>query len=310
MKLVRYGAIAAFYERVEAFLLEREAEHNLLLGISATLQHQPGYYTSPPYLAAVEQNGEVALVVMRTPPHSPVLSLAAPDCAADQALDLLAGDLRAVYGAQVNGVNGPSALSLGFAERWREATGRAYRVSVRERIYRLDAVTPVAGVAGTMRAATEADRSLLERWVVEFQDEALPPTEFRMPPERWVTLQLTPPMRNIVLWVDAEGLPVTMVGVRHSTPHGATIGPVYTPPEQRRRGYASACVAAVSQQLLDEGRQFCFLYTNLDNPTSNHIYQTIGYRPVSDATVYDFEAAVASGGADSENNGDTRDASA
>lgn len=310
MKLVRYGDVATFYERVEAFLLEREAEHYLLLGIAATLQDQSGYYTSVPYLAAVEQDGEIALVAMRTPPHNPVLSLAASDAVADQALDLLAGDLRAVYGEQVNGVLGPSALSLGFAVRWREATGRAYHVSVREGIYRLDTVTPVAGVAGTMRSATEADRSLLERWLVEFQDEALPSTAIRMPAERWVTLQLTPPLRDIALWLDTEGLPVTMVGFRYSTPRGATIGPVYTPPEQRRRGYASACVAAVSQQLLDEGRQFCFLNTDLDNPTSNHIYQTIGYRPVSDATVYDFEAAVASGGADSENNGDTRDASA
>ncbi len=310
MKLVRYGDVEAFAERVEAFLLEREAEHNLLLGIIETLRRQPGYYTSVPYLASVEQDGQIVLVAMRTPPHNPVLSRAAPDTAGDQALDLLAGDLRATYGDDVNGVIGPSALSLGFAERWREATGRADRVSLRERIYRLDAVTPVEGVAGAIRTATEADRALLERWVAEFQDEALPPTAVRMPPERFVALRLMPPARGIVLWVDAEGLPVTMVGFSRSTPHGATIGPVYTPPDQRRRGYASACVAAVSQQLLDEGRQFCFLYTDLDNPTSNHIYQTIGYRPVSDATVYDFEAAVASGGADSENNGDTRDASA
>ncbi len=310
MKLVRYGDVETFSERVEAFLLEREAEHKLLLGIRETLRRQPGYYTSSPYLASVEQDGQVALVAMRTPPHNLVLSLAASETMVDEALDLLAGDLRATYDEQVNGVIGPSALSLGFAERWRETTGHAYRVSLRERLYRLDAVTPVEGVAGAMRAATEADRDLLERWVVEFQDEALPPTAIRTPPARWVTQGLMPPLRGVVVWVDPEGLPVTMVGFGYSTPHGATIGPVYTPPEQRRRGYASACVAALSQQLLDEGRQFCFLDTDLDNPTSNHIYQTIGYRPVSDATVYDFEAAVASGGADSENNGDTRDASA
>jgi predicted GNAT family acetyltransferase len=64
---------------------------------------------------------------------------------------------------------------------------------------------------------------------------------------------------------------------------------VYTPPELRRRGYASALVAALSRRLLDEGRRFCFLYTDLANPTSNHIYREIGYEEVCPATSYRFE---------------------
>ena len=66
------------------------------------------------------------------------------------------------------------------------------------------------------------------------------------------------------------------------TPHGISVGGVYTPPEQRRHGYASSCVAALSQQLLDAGCEFCSLFTDLGNPTSNDIYQQIGYRPVCD----------------------------
>ena len=53
-------------------------------------------------------------------------------------------------------------------------------------------------------------------------------------------------------------------------------------PEFRGRGYASNCVAALTQKMLDQGRKFCFLYTDLSNPTSNKIYQQIGYRPVCD----------------------------
>ena len=66
------------------------------------------------------------------------------------------------------------------------------------------------------------------------------------------------------------------------TPHGIRIGAVYTPPVLRGRGYASACVAAASQSQLDAGRTRCFLLTDLANPTANHIYQAIGYRPVRD----------------------------
>ena len=81
-----------------------------------------------------------------------------------------------------------------------------------------------------------------------------------------------------------------MCGVGGPTPNGIRIGPVYTPPEFRGRGYASACVAAASQLQLDAGRRFCFLFADLSNPTSNHIYQEIGYEPVGDVDRYVFEA--------------------
>ena len=76
---------------------------------------------------------------------------------------------------------------------------------------------------------------------------------------------------------------------RPETPRGVRVNMVYTPPELRRRGYASACVAALSQRMLDSGKKFCFLYTDLSNPTSNKIYQEIGYRPVFDVDEYKFE---------------------
>ena len=77
-----------------------------------------------------------------------------------------------------------------------------------------------------------------------------------------------------------------MAGVGSQTPNGVRIGPVYTPPEARNRGYASALVAAISQAQLDAGRRFCFLFTDLANPTSNHIYQMIGYEPVRDVDMW------------------------
>ena len=72
-------------------------------------------------------------------------------------------------------------------------------------------------------------------------------------------------------------------------PHGVTLGPVYTPPPARGKGYATNCTAAVSQLLLDAGWAYCALFTDLDNPTSNSIYQKIGYRPVCDYADYHFK---------------------
>ena len=92
------------------------------------------------------------------------------------------------------------------------------------------------------------------------------------------------------LWLwEGEGEPVTLVGAGGDTPNGIRIGPVYTPPPHRGRGYASNLTAAVSQTLLDEGRRFCFLYTNLANGTANRIYQAIGYEPVTDAVMIRFD---------------------
>ena len=93
--------------------------------------------------------------------------------------------------------------------------------------------------------------------------------------------------RTAYLWVD-EGRPVSLAGAGGLTPNGIRVGPVYTPPELRGRGYASNLVAGVSQAQLDAGRRFVFLFTDLANPTANHIYQEIGYEPVTDIDEYAF----------------------
>src|SRR5262249_24522376 len=155
-----------------------------------------------------------------------------------------------------------------------------FHVSVYERIYQLDSVIPVAGVPGQLRRAGEANRDLLERWMAAFRDEALGDRE-PLDSARWVADALAAGTRILHLWEDAGRL-VSLAGYGSPTPNGMRIGPVYTPPEHRRRGYASAVTAAVSQLLLDGGRRFCFLFTDLANPTSNAIYRAIGYRAVID----------------------------
>jgi hypothetical protein len=92
-----------------------------------------------------------------------------------------------------------------------------------------------------------------------------------------------------MLWEDEE--PVSLAGWGGRTPNGIRIGPVYTPPEHRRRGFGSAVTAEVSARQLAAGRRFCFLYTDRANPTSNKIYMDLGYEPVCDSVYYAFESA-------------------
>ncbi|MGH2486015.1 MAG: GNAT family N-acetyltransferase [Ktedonobacterales bacterium] len=286
MKLSRFTAPTDFQQRAEPFLVAREAEHNLMLGIITSLVNSPRLYTEPPYLALVEDDaGAVIAIALRTPPFNAVLSLILDETRRDHAIALLADNLRRAYG-QLPGVTADSAIARAFAEEWRRVTGEPYRVVMAERIYQLDTVIPVGGVPGALREVSSEDRDLLIAWLDAFQREAIPGVI--TPPEQMVDQLFAASARRMFLWVDGE--PVAMAGTGGQTPHGARIGPVYTPPSLRGLGYASACTAALSQLILDEGRRFCFLYTDLSNPTSNKIYQAIGYRPVSDADMVTFGA--------------------
>lgn len=92
---------------------------------------------------------------------------------------------------------------------------------------------------------------------------------------------------GLFVWCDPQ--PVSMAGCAGPTPNGIRINSVYTPPALRRRGYASACVAALSRRMLDAGRKFVFLYVEAGNPTTNRIYQAIGYKTICDWEDYRFE---------------------
>ena len=121
-----------------------------------------------------------------------------------------------------------------------------------------------------------------------FYEEALPPGSARGETgeliERWVRRD----DRFAYLW-ETDGRVVSLAVAGARTPNGRRIGPVYTPPGDRGRGYAGALTAAASQDQLDQGARFCVLLTDLANPTSNSIYRRIGYEPVSDVDLYRFE---------------------
>ena len=167
-----------------------------------------------------------------------------------------------------------------FADAWTAKTGAVAQVDSEQGIYALDRLERARPAAGAQRAAGERDRELLLHWLRAFSTEALGEDADDAELQRMIDIRFTgDPDYGFVLWED-EGRPVSVTGFGSPTPTGIRIGPVYTPPELRGRGYASALVAEVSQAHLDAGRRFCFLYTNLANPTSNKIYVDLGYRRV------------------------------
>lgn len=269
-RIRRFEDPGEFRSRAQAWLLRREAEHNLLLGVLDTLETAPELYGTPVYLATVERDRRVAGCAFRTPPFKLGLTrLPGP------ALAPLAADVARVYEA-LPAVVGPTEAARGFAEAWCRRSGCEARDGMRQRIFRLERVVEPADPApGRLRLATSGDLELVSAWLEGFRDEA------------GVAMPLTREMardrierERLFLWQDGE--PVSLAGFAAETPNGVRVGPVYTPPSRRGRGYASACVAALSRRALEAGKRFCFLYTDLANPTSNRIYARVGYEPVAD----------------------------
>jgi hypothetical protein len=278
IRLRRCGGAEDFLELAGPFLLEREAEHNLMLGIAGRLSRNPTAEVAYPYFAVVERDGAVSAAALRTPPWNLILS------ATDEleAVDALVED---VADEELPGVLGPSAETQRFAEAWRSRTGATTSIAIRERIHEADTVITPPAAPGSMRPYSPADRELALAWTREFTAEALPES----PPEDEETLldrRLALRDARLVFWDDGE--PVSFAGFGGATPNGIRIGPVYTPPHLRRHGYATSLVAALTASLLEGGRRFCFLYTDLANPTSNAIYARVGYRPVADADQWRF----------------------
>ncbi len=224
-------------------------------------------------------------VALRTPPFKLVLS----HIERNEAVECVAHDLAA-QSSELPGVLAAPATARAFAEAWSNRTGQQYELGARERIFQLERVRTRGSAQGRLRPAEPRDRALLIEWLSAFGREALGETDTSRAATD-VDRLLTRSNRTIYLWDD--GGPVSMAGAGGATPNGIRIGPVYTPPELRGRGYATACVAELSQLQLDSGRRFCFLFTDLANPTSNHVYQVIGYEPVCDVDEYLFSLPAA-----------------
>jgi predicted GNAT family acetyltransferase len=276
MDVDRVADPGEFLEAARELLLVDEPRNNLILGLLVVLRDQPDFY--PAFsLWLVRDGAEVVGAALRTLPYRLVLgpcSTGATRALAEAIADELPGAVGAV----------PEIDS--FAASWADLKGVTTEVRFEQGIYALETLREPEAVAGSARPATEDDVELLRRWLAEFAREALhedEPDEAQI--ERTIRQRLSG-HASFLIW--ENGGPVSLAGSGGTTPIGARVGPVYTPPEQRGRGYGSAVTAAVTRELLRAGRRFCFLYTDLANPTSNKIYADLGYERVGDSREYGF----------------------
>jgi ribosomal protein S18 acetylase RimI-like enzyme len=239
----------------------------LLLGVAGVVRDQPERYPEANFWCV---DGAVG---MQTPPRGLILAKPRDRAALESLVEAIDVELPGVVGAV------PEVDE--FVELW----GRPSERTFGQGIYELDTVIPPPPAPGAYREAGDDDLELVFDLFTAFATESLHGNETI---ERsHIEARLASPEGGVGLWTD-DGSVVSVCGYGSPTPNGIRIGPVYTPPELRGRGYATSLTAEVSERRIAAGRRFCFLYTDLANPTSNAIYERIGYRRVCESAEYSF----------------------
>ncbi|GGS97170.1 N-acetyltransferase [Planobispora rosea] len=258
--------VEVFAGAAEPWLLRDPVRNTVPLTVVRAIRS--GVYTDDLLLGWLERDGGTVAAVLQTPPRGLLL----PDLPAETLTDLATALIESERA--VPGVQGPLAQAEAFAAAW----WRPVRERVAERLYRLDSPTPARrSPAGAPRTATAADRDLIAKWFVDFHAEAM--NDAVADPAPLVSSRIG--REELVLWEDG-GRPVAFAALSAPIAAMSRIGPVYTPPEFRGRGYGEAVTRAATRRALEEGAAEVVLFTDLSNPVSNSIYQAIGYRPVAD----------------------------
>lgn len=227
-------------------------------------------------------SGDLVGVAFRTPPWPVITSGLPTDLAVLETF--LTRWLE--FDPELPGASGPREYVERLGDAWVRVTGGTTKEVLAGRLYQLGQLVPPT-VPGRARLATEDDVELLAKWRTDFANEALPEARDHDADGAEEIRRLFELGYSVGLWEDG-GEPVSWAVA--SAPIGgmSRVGPVYTPPEHRGRGYGSGVTADVSQRARDAGARDVILFTDLSNPTSNSIYQKIGYRPVYDSSELEF----------------------
>lgn len=278
IEVIQIQSAQEFLNLCGALLYQNEAEYSLMLGLAEANAKQNkavGHFyilKSDSIINGACYVSDRALIISNLTTES-VLALS------DQ-----------LYFDQIKfpGVVGPVTPAQLFAKTWSALTETKYKVGMAQKIYRLEQVIAPRPVGGSIAVCDIKHQDLITQWVYEFGLESLPHELNSIERAREFTVNKIP-KGEVFIWCDESGTPVSMNSVGRPTQHGISVSAVYTPKALRQKGYASALVAGTSQTMLDNGKKFCVLYTDLANPTSNKIYQNIGYQEIATSAHYIFE---------------------
>lgn len=289
MQFKLYTDVHEFYKDTYEVLMRHEAQNmiplgNLIMGhegVDKTDWRDPVHWL----MATVSDAKGIQLTALMTPPHNITL-YATDNIIHPEAVDCLIDGLK---DRDLPGVITEKALAEHFAKAYALRKGLTVQTTMNQRIYELTAVNPAIQKVGNIRLLDEKDIHFFPYWAEAFNAAgSYGKTEMSIPQENADPYLYRIASKKLYILED-HGIPVAMAGFTRVMQTAIGVAFVYTPPYERRKGYATSIVAQISQLALDKGFTRCVLYTDLANPTSNSIYQKIGYTPVCDSLQLRFE---------------------
>ena len=265
--ITAYKTPQAFLDDTEKILEQKELENNLILGLcngfaDKSVAHEGCVFINAVYDKQIQASSiktfSKAIVSGTTKELEPVKALA---------------DYYLAHGISLAGCVGERFYSLEFSNFY----GKQQKHDRTMIVHKLTSVNKLSLSTGKLVPATTNDLDLLVDWTINFEEDTQ--TFPRQSRERILkSTQTRLNSGHIFKWVD-QGETVSIAAIVRQTKNFGIIGLVYTPDPWRGRGYATSCVQQLSEQILQSGLKCCGLFTDKANPTSNHIYQKIGYFP-------------------------------
>ena len=282
MEIINPKDAYSFLRISQKALEEDEVNGNLILGLSNVLtQNQYTYGNETPFYSIAYENRDISIIGLMTPPKK--LLLYEYKNLNDGVMELFANNLYSKY-INITGVTGEIDVVKLFVEKWTKITGCSYKVDMNLRVYKLTEVNKYDRPNGLFRSAEIGDIGIITKFVSEFN---IAINELENNERLNEIIENGVANNEIFVWENKNI--VSMARKQRPTKHGMAVSGVYTPVEYRSKGYVTAVVAELSQNILNSGKSFCTLYTDLSNTTSNSIYQKIGYNPICDHISYRFE---------------------
>lgn len=288
MQFKLYADVHAFYNDTYDVLMRHEAQNMIALG-NIIIGHEGKDKTDwrDPVnwiMAVISDANGILLTAIMTPPHN--ITLYATDNKINpKAINCLIDGLR---DHEIPGVTTEKNLADYFAREYTARKGLTFKTTMSQRIYELKQVNPDIKQFGVVRLLDEKDMYFFPYWSEAFNAAShYGKTEMSIPQDAELYHYRLSTKKLYVL--EDNGIPVSIAGYTREMHTAIGVTFVYTPPYYRGNGYATSCVAQISQMALDKGFAKCVLYTDLLNPTSNRIYQKIGYTAICDSLMLNFE---------------------
>ncbi|MCU5482890.1 GNAT family N-acetyltransferase [Bacillus cereus] len=275
LQLHVYEEVVNFKKEVISFLEKNEQENNLILGVLQMVQQ-------PIFMGVAKQEEEIAIVFLQTEEKKQIIVATSEVMGVD--IKELAKELTKVY-PDIPGLIGNKKVVQKLAEEIAVLENKKMNVVMEQGVYALQQVKKKWTEEGIFREINSDELPVIEKWIYQFcEDVNLPTTKEEA--EQTAHTLIT---NHRLFGLEIDGKLVSVVAKTRPTKNNITINFVYTPKEERKKGYASNCVAALSQRMLDEGYKTTTLYTDLANPTSNKIYQEIGYEQIAESVLIFLE---------------------